>query len=159
MLERQEAVGDTGRDDDPLVRRELVCLDDGPITGLGEHRPDVDERDERPSRRDDPVIELAAVVVEPPQDTLGRCRQVGLDEPRLGPLGGARFGRGKRGERRRAPQLAERTPSIRVTRHRAEPHAFDRRMTIGHGRLSLAAGFEAGLEAVLAARWRSSAGR
>ena len=51
-----------------------------------EHRPDVDEGDERATARHDPVVELAAVEVEAAQDAGRRRRQVGLDEgrPRAG---------------------------------------------------------------------------
>ena len=50
---------DTDRDLDPVVLAKLARLDRGP--GLaGQHRADVDERDERSTGRDDPAVELAS---------------------------------------------------------------------------------------------------
>ena len=72
-LEGEEAVGDPGRDDDPVVGRQLARLDDRRRRDPPSTRPDVDEGDERPARRDDPVVELAAVVVEAAQDAGGRA--------------------------------------------------------------------------------------
>jgi hypothetical protein len=98
-------------------------LDERPVCGPLEQRPDVDKRDERPAGNDDPVVELASMVVEPSKDAGRRGRQVGLEEPRLRALRRARFGGRHRGEVRRAPQLSERAARVGMARHGAEPDA------------------------------------
>ena len=74
---------DADRDRDALVRPELAGLHDGSRSAAVQHRPDVDERDERSAAGDDPVVELVAVEVEAAQHAGGGRREVGLDE-RLG---------------------------------------------------------------------------
>ena len=53
----------------------------GPFTA-GQHRTDVDERDEGPTGSDDPVVELAAMEVQAAQHTGRGGREIGLDERR-----------------------------------------------------------------------------
>jgi hypothetical protein len=60
---------DAGRDHDPVVGGKLARLDRGPLARPVHQGPDVDERDERPARRDDPVVELTAVVVQAAEHT------------------------------------------------------------------------------------------
>ena len=100
-LEREEAVGDAGRDDDPVVGAELAGLDERALARAVEHRPDVDERDERPPVGDDPEVVLAPVEVQAAQDARRRGRQVGLDEAARS---GRPVGRGRRHSSRNEPR-------------------------------------------------------
>jgi hypothetical protein len=151
-LEREEPVRDAGRDHDPVVRRQLARLDDCLPRPVGDG-PDIDERHERASGRDDPVVELAAVVVEPAQDAGRRAREVGLDEARLAPRWRAGVVERQGRERRRAPQLPERAAAVRVALDGAVANAAQARRRAVEGRHREPAAGAA------AARWRRSVGR
>ena len=119
-------MGDPGRDDDPFVRAELTGLDDGARAGSRRERTDVDQRDEGATGEDDPVVELAAVVMEAAQDA-GRGRgQVRLDEARRDPARRAGLGGRQGSEGTRPPQLAERAALVRVACEFPEPDAGQR---------------------------------
>src|SRR5664280_1123175 len=81
-LEGKEAMSNAGGDRDRLSRTQLAQLDDGMSGWVGKNRPHVHERNERSATHDRPVVELAAMVVQPAKDA-GRGRgQVRLNEAR-----------------------------------------------------------------------------
>jgi hypothetical protein len=137
-LEREEAVGDAGRDHDPVVGRELVGLHGRAIGRADATGPDVDERDEGAAARDDPVVELAAVVVEPAQDAGGGAREVRLDESRLRAGGRAGLGGREAGnaDARQTSRNAPRLSPCRTSRPSRTPAA---RTSLAHRRPSAAA--------------------
>ena len=124
-VERQEPVGDPGRDDDPLVGAQLARLDERRRPAAIEHRAEVDEGDEGPPVGDDPQVVLAAVQVEAAQDAGRRGRQVGLDERLVGEVA-------------RPPQLAERAARVRMADDGAVANARQRRRGTGGVRHALA---------------------
>src|SRR5450759_3025104 len=76
----KKAMGNSGGDRDRLGRAQLPQLDDGTSGWVGKNRPHVYEGHERSATHDGPVVELAAMVVQPAKDA-GRGRgEVRLNE-------------------------------------------------------------------------------
>ena len=126
-------MGDAGRDHDPVVLAELAGLDDRRAARAAEEGPQVDQRDERPARGDDPVVELAPVVVQAAQDAGRGGGQVRLDERRRGRAGPRprRPARSPNGVG--APQLAERAARVGRPGDRAVADAGQRPTAVARG--------------------------
>ncbi len=80
-------MGDAGGDRDRLRCAQLAQLDDGMSGWVFEHRAHIDQGHERSATHDGPVVELAAMVVQPAEDAGRGCGEVGLDEPGAGQPG------------------------------------------------------------------------